>query len=67
MEAVKTLASVFDRMLGHFVTRRVMGASGPADVAVHRGDCVTERWVNPVEHDQTRSVVSGGLLKMIGL
>ena len=43
-----------------------MSASGPADVAVHRGDCVTERWVNPVEHDQTRSVVSGGLLEVTG-
>ena len=38
VEAVKTLASVFDQTLGHFVTRRWLGASGPADVAVHRGD-----------------------------
>ena len=36
--SVKTLASVFDRTLGHLVTRRWRGASGPADVAVHRGD-----------------------------
>ena len=32
MEAVKTLASVFDRMLGHFVTGRWLAASGPVDV-----------------------------------
>ena len=36
MEAVKTLASVFDRMLGHFMTGRMMGASSPADVAAQR-------------------------------
>ena len=33
--AVKTLASVFDRMLGHLVIGRCWGASGPADVAAH--------------------------------
>ena len=38
MEAVKMLASVFDRTLGHFVTERWLSASGPTDVAVHRGD-----------------------------
>ena len=32
--AVKALASVFDRTLGHFVTERVVGAFGPTDVAV---------------------------------
>ena len=36
--SVKTLASVFDRTLGHLVTGRWRGASGPADVAAHRGD-----------------------------
>ena len=36
MEAVKTLVSVFDRTLGHFVTGRGVGASGPADVATQR-------------------------------
>ena len=27
---------------------------------------MTERWVSPVGHDQTRLVVSGGLLEMTG-
>ena len=40
MEAVKMLASVFDRTLGHFVTGRWRGTSGPADVAAYRGDSV---------------------------
>ena len=34
--AVKAQASVFDRMLGHFVTGHVVGASGPTDVVVQR-------------------------------
>ena len=38
MEAVKMLASVFDRTLGHFVTRRWLAASGLVDVAAHRED-----------------------------
>jgi len=33
VEAVKTLTSVFDQTLGHFVTERGVGASDPADVA----------------------------------
>ena len=36
VEAVKTLASVFDRTLGHFMTGHGVGASGPADVAAQR-------------------------------
>ena len=36
--SVKTLASVSDQTLGHFVTGRWRGASGHADVAAHRGD-----------------------------
>ena len=36
--SVKTLASVFDRTLGHLVTERWRGASGPVDVAAYRGD-----------------------------
>ena len=31
--AVKVQASVFDRMVGHFVTGHMVGASSPADVA----------------------------------
>ena len=38
--SVKMLASVFDRTLGHFVTGRWRGTSGPADVAAYRGDSV---------------------------
>ena len=38
VEAVKTLASVFDRMLGHFVIGRWLAASGLADVAAHKED-----------------------------
>ena len=33
MEAVKTMASVFDQTLGHFMTGCVVGAFGPANVA----------------------------------
>ena len=36
--SVKTLASVFERTLGHLMTGRRWGASGPADVAAHRED-----------------------------
>ena len=36
--SVKTLASVFDRTLGHLVTGRWRAASGPTDMVVHRGD-----------------------------
>ena len=36
--SVKTLASVFDRMIGHLVTGRWRVVSGPADVAAHKGD-----------------------------
>ena len=36
VEAVKALASVFDRTLGHFVTGRMVGASGPANVVAQR-------------------------------
>ena len=39
-ESVKTLASVFDWTLGHLVTGRWWVASGPTDVAAHRGDAV---------------------------
>ena len=38
--SVKMLALVFDRTLGHLVIRRWRGASGPADVAAHRGVAV---------------------------
>ena len=38
--SVKTLASVFDRTLGHLVTGRWKVASGSADVAAHRGVAV---------------------------
>ena len=39
VEAVKTLASVFDWMLGHFTTGRWQGASGPTDVVAQgRGE-----------------------------
>ena len=38
METVKTLVSVFDQMLGHFVIGHWLAMSGPADVAVHRED-----------------------------
>ena len=38
--SVKTLASVFDRTLGHLVTGCWKGASGPTNVAAHRGDAV---------------------------
>ena len=34
--AVKVQASVFDRMLGHFVTGCMVGASGPANVTAQR-------------------------------
>ena len=36
----KVRISQSDRTLGHFVTGCWMSASGPAGVAVHRGDCV---------------------------
>ena len=36
MEVVKTLVSVFDRMLGHFMTGRWLAMFGPADVVVHK-------------------------------
>ena len=38
VEAAKSLASVSDRTLGHLVTERWRVASGPADMAAHRGD-----------------------------
>ena len=40
VEVVKTLASVFDQTLDHFVTGCWLGASGPADVAAQKGDSV---------------------------
>ena len=36
MAEVKAQASVFDQMLGHFMTGRWVGASGPTDVAMRR-------------------------------
>ena len=36
--SVKTLASVFNWMLGDLVTEHWRAVSGPADGAVHRGD-----------------------------
>ena len=36
--SMKTLASVSDWTLGHLVTGRWRVASGPADVAAHKGD-----------------------------
>ena len=36
--SVKTLASVFDQTLGHFMTGRWLAASGIADVVAHRED-----------------------------
>ena len=36
--AVEAQASVFDQTLGHFMTERSVGASGPTDVAAHSGD-----------------------------
>ena len=38
--SVKTLASVFDQTLGHFMTGCWMGESSPTDMALHRGDSV---------------------------
>ena len=38
VEAVKMLASISDRTLGHLVIGRWRVASGPTDVAVHKGD-----------------------------
>jgi hypothetical protein len=38
VEVAKTLALVSDRTLGHLVTERWRVASGPANVAAHRGD-----------------------------
>ena len=34
--ALKAHASVYDRTLGHFMTGRMVGAFGPAEVAVQR-------------------------------
>ena len=34
--ALNAQASVFDRTLGHFVTERWVGASGPTDVVAQR-------------------------------
>ena len=40
VEPAETLASVSDQTLGHLVTGRWKAASGPTDVAAHRGVAV---------------------------